>query len=107
MARPEIDKAGVRNRLEPRREPYWGAPVERGLYVGFRRLDMGGNWIGRYRNDEGKQVYQSLGQVTPENDYEAAKRAARRWRTSLEAGVKVDPTLTVSDVCDQYADAME
>jgi integrase len=107
VARYDIDKAGVRNKLEPRREPYWGAPVERGLYVGFRRLDMGGNWIARYRTDEGKQVYQSLGPVSPENDYEAAKREARRWRRTVEAGVKSDRPVTVADVCRDYTDALK
>lgn len=107
MARPDIDKAGVRNRLDPRREPYWGAPVERGLYVGFRRLDQGGNWVARYRNEDGKQVYNALGPVTTANDYEVAKREARRWRRSVDAGVQTDRTVTVSDVCNDYADALE
>ena len=80
MACESIDKAGLRNRLQPRREPYWGPPVERGLYVGFRRLDMGGNWVARYRSDDGGQVYKALGPVTEENDYDAAKTEARRWR---------------------------
>ncbi|HVI57723.1 MAG TPA: tyrosine-type recombinase/integrase [Luteimonas sp.] len=107
MARHDIDKATIRNKLPPRREPYWGAPVERGLFVGFRRLDMGGNWIARYRNDEGRQVYQSLGAVTAENDYEAAKREARRWRRIVEAGVQTDRPLTVADVCRDYTDAIK
>lgn len=107
MARPDIDKARVRNELEPRREPYWGAPVERGLFVGFRRLEQGGNWVARYRNEEGRQVYRALGPVTPTNDYEAAKQEARRWRRSVDDGVLVDRTLTVADVCSQYADALE
>ncbi|MBS0216372.1 MAG: tyrosine-type recombinase/integrase [Proteobacteria bacterium] len=107
MAREQIDKSSVRNKLQPRREPYWGAPVERGLFVGFRRLDMGGNWIARYRNDEGKQVYQSLGPVTAENDYEAAKREARRWRRIVEAGVQTDRPLTVADVCRDYTKAIK
>jgi integrase len=107
VARHDIDKAGVRNKLEPRREPYWGAPVERGLFVGFRRLDMGGNWIARYRNDDGKQVYQSLGPVSQENDYEAAKREARRWRRTVEAGIQTDRPVTVADVCRDYTDALK
>lgn len=107
VARFDIDKAGIRNKLEPRREPYWGAPVERGLYVGFRRLDMGGNWIARYRNDDGKQVYRSLGPVTAENDYESAKTAARRWRRALEAGVQTDKVISVADVCRDYTDAIK
>lgn len=107
VARHDIDKAGVRNKLEPRREPYWGAPVERGLFVGFRRLEHGGNWIARYRNDDGKQVYQSLGPVSAENDYEAAKREARRWRRIADAGIKTDRPLTVADVCRDYTEAMK
>jgi len=107
MARHDIDKASVRNKLKPRREPYWGPPVERGLYVGFRKLEHGGNWIARFRNDEGRQVYQSLGAATAENDYEAAKREARRWMRTVEAGVQTDRLLTVADVCRDYVDAMK
>lgn len=107
MARHDIDKAGVRNKLKPRREPYWGPPVERGLYVGFRKLEHGGTWIARFRNDEGRQVYQSLGAATAENDYEAAKREARRWMRTVEAGVQADRLLTVADVCRDYVDAMK
>lgn len=106
MARHDIDKAGVRNKLQPRREPYWGAPVERGLFVGFRRLEQGGNWIARYRNDEGRQVYNALGQVTPAYDYEAAKRDARQWSRAVVAGVRTDTLLTVADVCRDYTKAM-
>src|SRR5690606_6886781 len=107
MARHDIDKASVRNKLKPRREPYWGPPVERGLYVGFRKLEHGGTWIARFRNDEGRQVYQSLGAATAENDYEAAKREARRWMRTVEAGVQTDRLLTVADVCRDYVDAMK
>lgn len=107
MARPDIDKKRVRDDLAPRREPYWGAPVERGLFVGFRRLELGGNWVARYRNEEGKQVYRALGPVTTANDYEAAKQEARRWRRSVDEGVVVDRLLTVADVCRDYADAMD
>lgn len=106
MARHDIDKAGVRNKLEPRRDPYWGAPVERGLFVGFRRLERGGNWIARYRTDEG-QKFKALGPVTPAYDYEAAKRDARRWSRSVDAGVQTDVVLTVADVCRDYTKAMK
>lgn len=107
MARHDIDKAGVRNTLKPRKEPYWGAPVERGLYVGYRSLEQGGNWIARYRNDEGRQVYKSLGPVTTAYDYESAKRDARRWSRAVDAGVQTDTTLTVADICRDYTKAMK
>lgn len=81
--------------------------MERGLYVGFRRLEMGGNWIGRYRGHDGKQVYKSLGPVTAENDYEAAKREARRWMRAVDAGVQTDRVVTVADVCRDYTAAID
>lgn len=105
MARYDIDKAGVRNKLAARREPYWGAPIERGLFVGFRRLEHGGNWIVRYRSDEG-QRYLSLGMATDENDYQAACREARRWRKSIEAGVNSADVDTVAAACAEYVDAL-
>lgn len=105
MARFEIDKKSKRANLEPRREPYWGAPIERGLFVGFRRLEHGGNWIVRCRTDEG-QRYLSLGIVTDENDYEAAAKEARRWRKSLESGVSEADVATVAQACADYADSL-
>lgn len=106
MAAYEIHKASVRNSRDPRREPYWGPPVERGLFVGFRRLEHGGNWIARYRGDDGNQVYKSLGPVSGDFDYEAAKREARRWSRSVDAGVQTSRVLTVADVCSDYTDAL-
>src|SRR5690348_5649935 len=61
MARKNIDRSTTRDKLEPRREPYWGAPIERGLFIGFRKLDAGGTWIARWRDEDGRQRYQSLG----------------------------------------------
>lgn len=107
MARFEIDKATVRNKLEPRREPYWGAPVERGLFLGFRRLEQGGNWVARFRTDEGKQVYQALGPLSPTNDYETAVREARRWGRGASLGVKRTDIETVADACLEYVDALK
>lgn len=105
MARQDIDKATVRNKLSPRREPYWGAPVERGLFVGFRRLDHGGNWIARYRI-EGGQRYHALGAATDTNDYENAKREARRWRKAMDAGVNSADVETVAAACADYVDTL-
>ncbi len=107
MARFQIDKAGVRNKLEPRREPYWGAPVERGLYVGFRKGESNpGQWIVRARTEDG-QRYQSLGTVSPSNDYDAAVRAARAWRKQLDAGVDTSEVETVADACAEYLEMLK
>ena len=100
----EIHKAGVRRALRPRREPYWGPPLARGRYVGFRRIADGeGSWIARARDDEGRQRYQSLGIATPALDYEAACKEARRWFHDLEAGVS-DEAITVAQACREYVD---
>lgn len=106
MARHDIDKAGVRNKLPQRREPYWSAPLERGLYVGFRRVELGGTWIARYHKEDRTHVYRALGPISAENDFEAAKREARRWRRTVDAGVQTDRMLTVSDVCTEYTAAL-
>jgi integrase len=100
--RCEIDKSGVRNKLAERKEPYWGAPVERGLYVGFRKLAQGGNWIARYRDEDGTHKYTSLGQVSAERDYDVAKAEARRWMKQIVAGVKTTDVKTVADACREY-----
>lgn len=81
--------------------------VERGLFVGFRKLDQGGNWIARFRNEDGKQVYMALGPVTTTNDYETAKREARRWSMSVEAGVKSSDVETVGEACIDYVEGLK
>jgi Site-specific recombinase XerD len=101
MARHEIDKITVRRGLAAQREPYWGAPIETGLFVGFRRLVHGGSWIARLRVDGGSQRYQSLGNEGG-MDYDAAKKSARIWAASLRAGVDNSSVRTVSDACRKY-----
>ena len=99
--RSDIDKATVRNKLQPRREPYWGAPIERGLFLGFRRLEMGGNWIARLHH-EGKHTYRSIGKATATNDYEIAKKEARRWAKHVTIGITSIEVVTVADACKDY-----
>ncbi len=100
----EIHKVGVRKALRPRREPYWGPPLARGRYVGFRKIaDREGSWIARAREDDGHQRYKSLGIATPALDYDAACKEARRWFADLEAGVS-DEAITVAQACREYVD---
>lgn len=103
MPRFAIDKASVRNKLSARREPYWGAPVERGLFVGFRKSEGGwGSWVARFHDEDRRHRYNSLGPVSAENDYEAAKSAARRWAKALAAGVETKDVRTIADACAEY-----
>ncbi|MGB3747425.1 MAG: tyrosine-type recombinase/integrase [Rhodanobacter sp.] len=101
MARFDIDKVRVRSRLAVRREPYWGAPIARGLFVGFRKLEDGGTWIARQRDEDGRQRYHSLGHAdaTP---YDDAVKAARTWAKSLQAGINTTEVQTVADACRVY-----
>ncbi len=102
MARYTIDKARTRNGLEPRREPYWGSPLARGLFLGYRALEGGGGtWIARQRDDDGRQRYHSLGHAdsTP---YEQAVEAARGWAKALDAGIDTSDVQTVGDACRAY-----
>lgn len=101
MARFDIDKARVRNHLDVRREPYWGAPIERGLFLGFRKLEDGGTWIARQRDDDGKQRYQSIGHVASIAHDDAVK-AARAWAKALDAGVDTSEVATVAEACEAY-----
>jgi len=100
----EIHKAGVRRAVRPRREPYWGPPLARGHYVGFRKIADGeGSWIARAREEDGHQRYKSLGIATPALDYDAACKEARRWFADLEAGVS-DEAITIAQACREYVD---
>lgn len=99
----EIHKVGVRNALDPQREPYWGAPIRAGRYLGVRKLIDGTcRWIARARDDEGKQHYRALGQATRQFDYNAAKNAAEAWFKDFDVGVNTDPRTTVAHACKEY-----
>lgn len=101
MARQSIDKARTRNRLSPRREPYWGAPIERGLFLGFRKLKQGGTWVARLHDDDGRHRYSSLGYVDA-MDHGDAVKAARAWAKGMRVGVDSSEVQTVADACLAY-----
>jgi integrase len=102
MARYSIDKVRTRASLAPQREPYWSAPIDRGLYLGFRKLEQGGNWVARWWDSEiGKQHYTALGDANamPHPD---AVAAARKWAKLTQAGVNTHEVVTVGDACREY-----
>lgn len=100
MARQSIDKARTRAHLEPRREPYWGAPIDRGLFLGFRKLEQGGSWIARL-HDDGNHRYRSLGDGDTMAHPDAVQ-AARAWAKSLRTGIDTSEVQTVADACREY-----
>lgn len=101
MARESIDKARIRGRLPARREPYWGAPIGRGLFLGFRKLEQGGTWVARQRDDDGRQRYSSIGHADS-IPYDDAVKAALGWARQVDAGVDASEVQTVGEACKAY-----
>lgn len=100
MGNVSIHSKTARAKLIPRREPYW-EKLRKGVYCGFRKLESGaGTWIGRYRNDEGRQVFNSFGEF---DEFDDAKRAVEQWATGLDGGVRHAST-TVAEACRAYVE---
>lgn len=100
MARHAIEQANVRADLPISNEPYW-VPLGKGLFLGFRKSKTGGSWIGRQRNEEGKQKYESFGDVDRKT-YAQARDAVTKWGKDLMNGVGQCEAETVRDVCVMY-----
>lgn len=67
----KIDSRTARLRLPMRREPYW-TKISSGCHLGYRRLQAGGSWIGRFRDGAtGKRVYGALGAADDYRDADA------------------------------------
>lgn len=97
----KLHNKGVRASLPARREPYWGPPFETGRYLGYRKLEDGGTWIARLRDDDGKQHYKSLGVL----EYDDAKAQAAEWFKAFDRGVTGEAT--VESACKEYVTDLE
>jgi len=75
-----IDSKTARQRLKPRREPYW-SKVRKGGYLGYRRLEVDGSWIARWRLPDGGQTYQrlDLDGIAPVDQFDEAQKRAAVW----------------------------
>lgn len=100
----QIKTKADRSRLEQRREPYWDR-IKKGCYVGYRvSVKSGdGTWIARWRNPDGKQQFNALGN---QDSYDKAVAAALSW---FDHCVKTDgsPFMTVWEVCLHYIESLE
>jgi integrase len=81
-----IDTKSGRERLTPRREPYW-RKVAQGCYLGFRKTGEGGYWIARFRDEEGAQRYKSLGELSDTLDFNQASAFAAGWFKDRDQGI--------------------
>ena len=87
-----------RDKLSPRREPYWHR-VEAGLFVGYRQLETGtGTWIARRRADAGGQQYRALGTL---DTLDEAVKATKLWGTGIDEGA-THKVVTVEEACRGY-----
>lgn len=106
---PRIDTVTARNRLKPRREPYW-TKLSGGRHLGYRRMTAsGGTWVARYWDpSQYKKHNRSLGALAgtpPHAQYDVARRLAEEWFADLDSGgTTTAPTtvLTVSGACAAY-----
>lgn len=100
MASKEIHKKTVRDKLDVRNEPHWGAKLGTGLFLGFRRAVDGGTWVARQRDHEGRQHYEKLGNALTVT-YDEAATAARAFGKRIDGGV-TDEVDTVEAACVAY-----
>jgi hypothetical protein len=63
----KLDTRSARSRMTLRREPYWTV-ISEGCALGYRRGAKGGTWIGRFRDETGRQHYEALGAADDARD---------------------------------------
>ncbi len=74
----DLTNFNKRQKLSPRREPYWIKATGKGRHLGYRRTANGGTWMARLHPAEGKRKFQPLGSED-RLDYTAALKAAMEW----------------------------
>ncbi len=104
-----IDSVSSRERLKPRRGPYWHR-VSKGCYVGYRKMSSAGHgtWLARApdENTGKQQLYKPLGELSELPDhlrFDAAQKAAQAWFEHLGRGGTASVT-TVADACARYVE---
>jgi integrase len=102
----KLDRVDVRNRLTPRRDPYWHR-LETGCFVGFRKMsaEAVGSWSARCRDSAtGKQLHQPLGdfsELPAHERFDRAGKAAREWFAHLDRGGN-SGAVSVEQACAAY-----
>lgn len=102
-----IDSVASRDKLKPRRGPYWHR-VLKGCYVGYRKMTASGSgsWLARSRAEDAgvQQLYKPLGEFNELADhlrFDAAVKAAQAWFEHLGRGGSTSGA-TVEDACTRY-----
>lgn len=106
MGEKKIDGVKERDKLQPRRDPYWHK-LSKGCFVGFRKMTVAskGTWLARYRHeDTNKQSQRPLGDLSafpPGEQFDLAKKAAEEWFKHLGRGGSTEAT-TIRLACQRY-----
>lgn len=101
----DLKSKTARDKLQPRREPYWSR-VSNGLAVGYRRLKVGaGTWIARRRTESGhqQQSFGTLDYVPDAKKLDEAVKLAKTWCESVDAGAS-HRAITVEAACRAYVE---
>src|SRR5262245_31118861 len=111
---PKIDTRSARLKLSERREPYWTI-ISGGCALGYRRGAKGGTWIGRFRDEKGRQHYGALGAADDARDadgltvfsFSQAQARVRDWfklKAVEQVGnfLPLDRPYTVADAVADY-----
>lgn len=108
MSSINLAKVEARNRLAPRRDPYWQR-IEAGCFIGFRKManDSAGTWLARSRDAATSRQLQhplgELGEHPAHARFDLASKAARDWFAHLGRGGKAS-SITVKKACERYVE---
>lgn len=107
----DLSKVSEREKLKPRREPYWQR-LRPGCFVGYRASPIGGagTWVARaYDEEQCRYRYRALGSFGQEPAsarFVLAKQAAESFAEQIRSGSAADEKIrTVEDACRRFAAA--
>jgi integrase len=102
-----IDTVASRDKLKPRRGPYWHR-LNKGCHLGYRKMTATGHgsWLARARDEAAavQHLYKPLGEFLDLPDhmrFDAAAKAANAWFDHLGRG-GTSRAATVADACSRY-----
>jgi integrase len=107
MAALNLQTVDARNKLKPRRDPYF-ATIRKGCALGFRKMTASstGTWVARCMSETtGKQQHQTLGEFEDKpahQRYGAALEAAEAFFKQVGMGATLE-VKTIKEACEAYA----
>jgi len=101
-----LKSKSARDKLTPRREPYWHQAAI-GVFLGFRRLEVDGTWVGRRLRADAEGLKGSARYVTRSfgalPGFVEAQKALQAWDAGVDAGV-THQAVTVADAARAYVE---